>query len=507
MGIFGKKDKETDGNLGSTETNISESERLAEIKRETEEKAPKAAFKKDKKKKKVKGEFSESEDTKNIHEIERVFIRFNELLEKVQQYMSEKYAVELYDTEKKDMMKRLIQQYMKDNNFYVPNMTLGDVADKLYIEMAEYSILTPWLHRADIEEINVNSWNDIEIIPARGAPFKLDEHFRNADHAVDVIKRLLHNNKITFDSSKPIATGFLGANIRITAGHTDICGKERGVCGSIRIVNPAKISHTQFVSMDTCTEEEYDFLTTCFVHGVSQVYAGETGSGKTTFMADIMSNYPDNKRLITLEKSVREFDLVKYDEKGNVVNNVIHLVTKETDDPSKDVTLEKLLTMCLTMHPNAICVAEMKNEEAWQAQEAARTGHTVLTTTHASSTHGIYNRLATLCLQAYSQVPFGIILSLVSEAFPLAIYLKQLDDGSRRLMEIAECIFNREKNDYDTRTLYRYDIISEERAADGSVLKIHGQHVKVNPPSENLMKRLRDNGVPKDKLEIYGKVR
>ncbi|MGN0182939.1 MAG: ATPase, T2SS/T4P/T4SS family [Candidatus Ornithomonoglobus sp.] len=236
---------------------------------------------------------------------------------------------------------------------------------------------------------------------------------------------------------------------------------------------------------------------------MSQCYAGETGSGKTTIMADIMSNYPNNKRLITLEKSVREFDLVKRDENGNVINDVLHLVTKETDDPARDVTLAKLLTMCLTMHPNSICVAEMKNEEAWQAQEAARTGHTVLTTTHASSTHQIYTRLATLCLQAHS-LPLDTILSLVTEAFPIGIYLKQLDDGSRHIMEIAECIQG-EKGKYETRTLYRYDIIDEVRNPDGTA-RIIGKHVKVNPPTENFMKRLRDNGVPKDKLEIYGRV-
>ena len=452
-------------------------------------------------KKKDKSDFSEISD-KSVKEIERSFIPFDTLLSRVQQHMAENYAVELYEADKKDMMKRLIQQYMKDNNYYVPNMTLGEVADKLYIEMAEYSILTPWLLRKDIEEININGWDDVEIIPAKGARFKA-EHFKDAGHLVDVLKRLLHHNHITWDSSKPIATGFLGSNIRVTAGYTDICDNARGACASIRIVNPSKITREQFIESGMVSEEEYDFLVTCFIHGVSQCYAGETGSGKTTIMADIMSNYPNNKRLITLEKSVREFDLVKRDENGNVINDVLHLVTKETDDPARDVTLAKLLTMCLTMHPNSICVAEMKNEEAWQAQEAARTGHTVLTTTHASSTHQIYTRLATLCLQAHS-LPLDTILSLVTEAFPIGIYLKQLDDGSRHIMEIAECIQG-EKGKYETRTLYRYDIIDEVRNPDGTA-RIIGKHVKVNPPTENFMKRLRDNGVPKDKLEIYGRV-
>ena len=443
-------------------------------------------------------------DSGNVKEVAKIMIGFEALLRETQSYMSKACGNKLFDSDLKDAMRQLIKQYMKDHNYYVPHMNLAEAADRLYVEMAEYSFLTPLLARKDIEEININSWDDIQIIPSKGQQYKYSEHFSSAQHAVDVVRRMLHNNKLVFDASRPLVTGYLDKNIRISAIHSLIVGDEVGVSVSIRIVNPCKITKQQFIESEMCTEEIYEFLAISFVHGISQVYAGATGSGKTTIMADIMSNYPNHKRLITLEKSVREFDLVKRDENGRVVNDVLHLVTKETDDPAKDVTLSKLLTMCLTMHPNAICVAEMKNDEAWQAQEAARTGHTVLTTTHAGSTEGIYRRLGTLCLQAYPAMSFSVILALVTEAFPIGIYMKQLDDGSRRIMEIAECIYKGGES-YETRSLYRYDILSEERNEDGTV-KIEGQFVKVNAPSESLMKRLRGNGVPKSKLELYGRV-
>ncbi len=456
--------------------------------------------KKKKAHRKRKGDISQIADAKNVKEVERKYVSFDALLTQVQQFMSTKYASELYDADKKYTMKRLIEQYMKDHNYYVANMTLNEVSEALYVEMAEYSILTKWLKRTDIEEINVNSWRDIQIIPAKGKPFKTAEHFKSAQHALDVIKRLLQNNKISFDASKPLVTGYLGKNIRVTATHTVVVGDDIGVTASIRIVNPSKITKEQFIASGTCTEQMYNFLSVAYNNGISQCYAGETGSGKTTFMADIMSNYPNNKRLITIEKSVREFDLIKYDENGNAINNVLHFVTHETDDPNRDVTMQKLLTITLTMHPNSICVAEMKNEEAWEAQEAARTGHTVLTTTHASSIHGIYSRLATLCLQKYSEVPYEIIISLVAEAFPIGIYLKQLEDGSRRLMEIAECVYLG-GSEYKTIPLYKYDITDEIRTAEG--VKINGRFMKCSPPSEALQKRLRDNGVPASVLAEF----
>ena len=373
--------------------------------------------------------------------VKKVLVSFETLLDECQEYMSKNYAATLYDAkaDKIDMAKQYIKQFIKERNYYVDGFLISEAVEKLYVEMAEYSILTPFLRSTDIEEININAWDDIAIHPMNGKPYKLQEHFYSPQHAVDIIRRLLHNNKLVFDESRPIVTGYLGTNIRITAVHTVIVGGRTAITASIRLVNPQKIITEQFIKNGTCTAEMHSFLTDCFIYGVSQCFAGGTGSGKTTFMADIMSLYPDHKRIITIEKSVREFDLRKYDKNGKALNNVLHFVTRDSDEVSRNVTILDLVTAALTMHPDAICVAEMKNEEAWEAQEAARTGHTVLTTTHASDTAGVYTRLATLCLQKYSEVPFDIIIRLVCEAFPIAIFLKQMAHGSRKITQISEC--------------------------------------------------------------------
>lgn len=441
-------------------------------------------------------------DSGNVKEVSRVMLKFDQLLHATQEYMSKTYGLELYSSDKRDTMKQLIKQYMKDNNYYIAGVTLADAADQLYREMAEYSFLTPLLARKDIEEININAWNDIQIIPSKGRPYKLSEHFSSPQHALDVVRRMLHNNNQVFDASKPLVTGFLDKNIRISAVHELVVGKDVGVAVSIRIVNPCKITKQQFIDSEMCTEEIYDFLVVSFVHGISQVYVGATGSGKTTIMADIMSNFPDDRRLITIEKSVREFNLIKRDQDGNALNNVIHFVTYESDDPSRSVTMRDLLTKCLTMDPDSICVAEMKNEEAWEAQEAARTGHTVLTTTHASGIKGIYPRLATLCMQLYGDTPMNTLLSFVTEAFPLAIFLKKLDDGKRHIMEVAECVgVDYEQSRAITRTLWKYNVKSE-RKVDGKVV-IDGEFVRVNPISKELRDRMHENGVADDILNKY----
>jgi len=437
--------------------------------------------------------------------VRKNLISFPLLLSEAQEYMAKNYASTLYEANKTAMVKQYIKQFIIDNNYYVEGCILADVVNSVYTEMAEYSFLTPYLKSKNIEELNINAWDDIAVHPIGGKPYKLKEHFSSPQHAIDIMRRLLHNNKLVFDESRPIVTGYLDGNIRITATHPIIVGAHIGVSASIRIVNPQKITREQFVQNETCTTEMHDFLRDCFIYGISQCYAGGTGSGKTTFMADIMSFYPDHKRLITIEKAVREFDLRKFGDAGNVVNNVIHMVTRDSDDSNRNVAILDLVTAALTMHPEALVVAEMKNEEAWEAQEAARTDHTVLTTTHASSTRGVYTRLVTLCMQKHSHMPFNNILMLVCEAFPIAIYMKQLEDGKRHLMEIAECTY-RGGDKYDIQPLWAYEIKSEHRDNDGKVT-INGGFVKKDRISEALAKQLLSNGMPQEKLQRYLEVK
>lgn len=55
--------------------------------------------------------------------------------------------------------------------------------------MAEYSVLTKYLGRDEIEEVNVNGWDDIAITYTDGHIEKAPEHFYNPQHAVDIVKR------------------------------------------------------------------------------------------------------------------------------------------------------------------------------------------------------------------------------------------------------------------------------------------------------------------------------
>ena len=94
----------------------------------------------------------------------------------------------------------------------------------------------------------------------------------------------------------------------------------------------------------------------------------------------------------------------------------------------------------------------------------------------------------------------NVILNLVTEAFPIVVYAKQLENKSRRIMEIMECEIKPD-GERVYHTLYRYRI-TENRVCDGKFV-IKGEHVKVNNPSLSLQRRMLENGASQEELDKF----
>lgn len=424
---------------------------------------------------------------------------FPDILQDVQEHISNKYSNLISDNpnEQKEQIKSYISKYIMDYSLGVEGLSFDELVEKLYSEMAEFSFLTRYLFRKDVEEININQWRDIKITYTNGEILPTKEKFNSPEHAIDVIRRLLHKSGMILDNSQPIVRGHLSNKIRITVFGTGVIDDDKGISASIRIVNPQKLAKENFIKNGTATEEMLDFLSICLRYGISMCVTGATSSGKTTLMSWLLSTIPDDKRIFTIENGTREFDLVKTDEEGKVINNIVHTVTRYSEDKKQNIDQEKLLESALTFNPDYICVAEMKGEESFAAQEAARTGHAVITTTHANSCEATYFRMMTLCKMKYD-INDDTLYSLVTEAFPIVLFTKKLEDNSRKVMEITECeILPNGKR--QIHTLFRYHI-KENTVRDGKV-KIIGNYEKVKDISKSIQKRLLENGMPLSVLE------
>lgn len=394
-------------------------------------------------------------------------------------------------------------QYCAKRKYAIAGITTEELCEKLYEDMAGYSFLRKWIYKPSVEEVNINAYNDIEVIMNSGRSIKIPDKFTSPQHAIDVVRRMLNACGMVIDDTMPSVIGFLDKNVRISVDKTPIVDPDVGVNASIRIVNQQTVSEEKLLESESATAEMLHFLKACIRYGVSVCIAGSTGSGKTTVMAWLLSNVPDNRRLITIEEGSREFDLVKRDAEGNILNSVVHLLTRPHENPTMNINQDFLLERVLRKHPDVIGVGEMRSAaESLSAAESSRTGHTVCTTIHSNSCTSTYRRMMTLAKRKYN-MDDSVLMQIMVEAYPIVVFTKQLEDRSRKIMEIIEGEdFEDGKLQY--RSLYKYEVVDNVMDKNGKP-HVVGHHKKIGSISEELKKRLLDNGISHKELEEFWK--
>ena len=426
-------------------------------------------------------------------------IDFVTLLSMVQEHISSKYAATLTDTTKLSQLKSYIEKYLRDTAYSVEGMTDEKLCDKIYSEMAEYSILTPFLGRDNVEEININAWNDVAITYTNGKIEKVKEHFYSPTHATDIVKRLLHHSGMIIDNASPMSQGHLPNNTRFTALKAPVVDDEIGVSVSIRLLHPSRVNKTQIIKSGNATEKMIDFLCTCMRYGVSVVVAGATSSGKTTLLNALLTTIPDGKRVFTIESGSRELALVRKDKKGNVVNNVVHTLSRPSDNEAYDITQEDLVVASLRFNPDIVCVGEMRDVECYSAVEASLTGHTVVSTVHASAADAAHMRIALLCQKRFP-IDFKTSLMQAGQAFPIVVYTHKLENNERKIMDITECeILPNGERAYHT--LFRFNITKNVIEKGKNITEGHFEQPEIM--SDSLKKKLMQFGVPQDVLSSF----
>lgn len=416
---------------------------------------------------------------------------YEAVLEQVRSFVSQTYAETLAQsiTEKSasESVKRLIGEYVTSHHLRIGNLSMQQLSERLYGDMAGFGFLDRYIVDDEIEEINGNSWRDIEIVTRTGWK-KLPERFLSPQHAEDTLRKMVRLGGLVLDGTNPIVDSYITQGIRVSAMIPPVADRRSGVVFSIRRQRMARVTKEQLVQWRTATPEMLNFLSLCINYGVSIGIAGKTGSGKTTDISYLLNAVDKNKRIYTIEET-RELDLFSEDEEGNAQNRVIHTCTRPSEMQTADIGMNDLLRKAMRFSPDIIAVAEMRGAEAMVAQEAARTGHTVVTSLHANSAKKAYNRILSMCQMSGTAISTSILMSFVVEAFPVMVFKRQFPDGTRRIMEIIEAT-GVQDGVVQTSTLYRFE-------TDGET----GEFVRVHGISDNLTDILRENGADKAVVE------
>ncbi|MHB1315310.1 MAG: ATPase, T2SS/T4P/T4SS family [Christensenellales bacterium] len=416
---------------------------------------------------------------------------YEAMLEQVRVSISQNHAETLAQsiTEKDaaDSVRRLISEHITEHHLHIDGLSMCQLSDRLYGDMAGLGFLDRYISDPDIEEINGNSWRDIEIVTRNGWR-KIPERFLSPRHAEDTLRKMVRLGGLILDATNPIVDSYITEGIRVSAMISPVADRRSGVVFSLRRQRMARITKEQLVEWHTATPEMLDFLALCINHGVSIGFTGKTGSGKTTDIAFLLNAVDKNKRIYTIEET-RELDLFSEDAVGNTQNRVIHTCTRPSEMENANVDMNELLRKAMRFSPDVIAIAEMRGKEALTAQEAARTGHTVVTSLHASSARKAYGRILSMCQMSNTRIASDILLGFIIEAYPLMVHKKQMPDGTRRIMEIIEAT-GVQDGTVQASTLYRFDNET-------------GEYIRAHDISDALAHILRENGADKATVDRF----
>ena len=110
-----------------------------------------------------------------------------------------------------------------------------------------------------------------------------------------------------------------------------------------------------------------------------------------------------------------------------------------------------------------------------------------------------YRRMVSLCKRAVD-TPDDTLMGYVTEAYPIVVYCRQLENKQRRITNISECEILPDGS-RRLHKLYEYHITDNHLEGDRFV--IEGEHRKCEEISESLRRRFIENGMPLGELAQF----
>jgi pilus assembly protein CpaF len=297
-------------------------------------------------------------------------------------------------------------------------------------EILGYGPIEPLLNDESVNEIMVNGPRSV-FVEQNGRLFRTDVRFRDDDHVMRVVERIVSPLGRRVDESQPYVDARLpdGSRVNVIIPPLSLIGPVI----TIRKFARRPLTPDDLVRLGTMSPATIDFLRACVEVRLNVVVSGGTGSGKTTLLNVLSGFIPGDQRIITIEDAA-ELQLRQ--------EHVIPLESRPANIEGKGrIAARDLVANALRMRPDRIVVGEVRGGEALDMLQAMNTGHDgSLTTLHSNSPRDSLRRLETMVLMAGMDLPLRAIREQVASAINLIVHQERMRDGTRKITHVTEIV-------------------------------------------------------------------
>lgn len=330
-----------------------------------------------------------------------------------------------------DAIVKAVDRVLKRREAELEDIERANIIIHLQKDLLGWGVLQPLIDNEEVTDIHC--YDHTTVVLQRG---KVSERtgirWPNEQAYAAFIDRLLLQVGKSLSTQQHTIDCSYASGIRICAVHNSVCG-QRGPLLSIRI---PRIVHA---SLDTL--ERYQMAPPLIVKYLASLtrsglctimVAGETGTGKTTLMRCLATQFGADESIVAVEDTPEL----------NLQHPFFRSLVSRTANVEGvgEVTLQEHIKTTLRMTPTRVLLGEMRTPPAAEAfLESAQTGHVGMSTIHARNAKETLVRLESLLGRAQKSVAIGIIRQQIALAVDVVVWLfREKGSGKPRVGEVIE---------------------------------------------------------------------
>src|SRR5687767_2645184 len=325
-------------------------------------------------------------------------------------------------------IRRVIEHLCDTENPLLNRIEREKLIEEILDETLGFGPLEVLLKDPTISDILVNGPHKV-YVERRGKLEKTEVKFRDSDHLLQIIDRIVSKVGRRVDETSPMVDARLPDGSRVNAVIPPI--SLDGPSLSIRRfgANPLKLE--DLLNYKAFTPEMAMLMEACIKARLNILISGGTGCGKTTLLNTLSSFIPGDERVVTIEDAA-ELQLQQ--------DHVVRLETRPPNIEGKGaVSTRDCVRNALRMRPERIIIGEVRGSEALDMLQAMNTGHGgSLATLHANTPREALTRLETMIMMGGFELPIRAMRQQISSAVNLIVQVNRLSGGPRKVTAITE---------------------------------------------------------------------
>lgn len=326
---------------------------------------------------------------------------------------------------------RLVVERLCDTeNPLLNRMERERLIDEVLDETFGFGPLEVLLKDPTISDILINGPFKI-FVERRGKLEKTDVKFRDNDHLLQIIDRIVSKVGRRVDETSPMVDARLPDGSRVNAIIPPLALD--GPTMSIRRFGSNPLKLEDLLNFKAFSPEMAMLMEAAIKARLNCVISGGTGCGKTTLLNTLSSFIPHDERVITIEDAA-ELQLQQ--------DHVVRLETRPPNIEGKgQVTTRDLVRNALRMRPERIIIGECRGAESLDMLQAMNTGHAgSMTTLHANTPRDAQARMETMIMMAGLDLPLKAMRQQMASAIDMIIQANRLQGGPRKVTALVEVL-------------------------------------------------------------------